>query len=56
MVNPSKRIMIEEIKKHKYYLMEQEMLKKKEKNVDKYSISNMVFDQMTIMGYVKDDI
>jgi 5'-AMP-activated protein kinase catalytic alpha subunit len=55
-VNPSKRITIEEIKNHKFYQTGQELLKKKDKNVDKYAISNIVFDQMIKMGYVKDDI
>ena len=55
-VNPQNRITVEEIKNHEFYILGQDILKKREFVVDKYKITSLVIDKMIKMGFNKQDI
>ena len=46
----------DEIKKHKFYIAGKELLKKKEKEIDRYLISNLVLEHMTKMGFLRNEV
>lgn len=55
-VNPEKRITIEEIKNHDFYLMGLKLLQKKEVNIDKQRLVNMTIERMKAFNFNKSQV
>ena len=54
--NPDKRITLEEIKSHEFYLMGMRTLQRKEIKVDKQKIIGMTLDKMHTLGFNKTEV
>jgi 5'-AMP-activated protein kinase catalytic alpha subunit len=54
--NPDKRITLEEIKKHEFYLLGMKTLHKKEIQIDKQRLAGQAIEKMRGLGFSKSDI